>query len=86
MLNADGDRVHPVFWEAQPLQEYIGRNSTNASFFAFQWDGMRSQDNGNGNGDHRKVVPNGRYVLGSPRSRRSVTRTRPATRRTWTRR
>jgi hypothetical protein len=24
---------------------------------------VRSHDNGNGSGDHRKVVPNGRYVL-----------------------
>ena len=29
----------------------------------FDWDGTRSQDNGGGNGDHRKVVPNGRYIL-----------------------
>jgi minor extracellular serine protease Vpr len=63
VLNADGTRVHPVFSEMQPLQEYLPRNSTNASFFAFTWDGMRSHDGGNGNGDHRKAVPNGRYVL-----------------------
>ena len=38
-------------------------DSTATSFFEFDWDGMRSQDNGRGNGDHRKVVPNGTYVL-----------------------
>jgi subtilisin family serine protease len=63
VLKADGSKVHPVFSDAEPLEEYLPRNSTNASFFAFTWDGMRSHDNGNGNGDHRKVVPNGRYVL-----------------------
>ncbi|HET9674485.1 MAG TPA: hypothetical protein VFP31_06690 [Gaiellaceae bacterium] len=63
VLNADGSRVHPVFSDAEPLEEYLPRNSTNASFFAFTWDGMRSHDSGNGNGDHRRVVPNGRYVL-----------------------
>jgi minor extracellular serine protease Vpr len=63
VLNADGSRVHPVFSEAQPLQEFLPRNSTNASFFAFTWDGMRSHDQGNGNGDHRRALPNGRYVL-----------------------
>ena len=44
-------------------QEFLGRNSTAATFFEFDWDGTRSTDNGVGNGDHRKVLPNGRYIL-----------------------
>ena len=44
-------------------QEFLGRNSTATTFFEFDWDGTRSADNGVGNGDHRKVLPNGRYIL-----------------------
>jgi hypothetical protein len=43
--------------------DFLGRNSAAQTFFEFDWNGTRSQDNGGGNGDHRKVVPNGRYVL-----------------------
>ena len=43
--------------------DFLGRNSAAGSFFEFDWDGTRSQDNGGGNGDHRKVMPNGRYAL-----------------------
>lgn len=43
--------------------EVPGRNSAATSFFQFTWDGTRSHDNGGGNGDHRKAVPNGRYLL-----------------------
>ena len=63
VLTAEGGNVHPVFSEMQPLLEFLPRNGTNAAFFAFTWDGMRSHDSGNGNGDHRKALPNGRYVL-----------------------
>jgi len=62
IYKADGSPVHPVFNYATQL-EYLPRNSTATSFFEFDWDGTRSQDNGGGNGDHRKVVPNGTYVL-----------------------
>ena len=62
VFKADGSAVHPVF-NYVTQQEFLGRNSTATSFFEFDWDGTRSQDNGGGNGDHRKVVPNGRYVL-----------------------
>jgi hypothetical protein len=43
--------------------DYLLRNSGATTFFEFDQDGTRSQDNGGGNGDHRKVVPNGTYVL-----------------------
>jgi minor extracellular serine protease Vpr len=62
VYKADGSPVQPVFNYATRL-EYLGRNSAATSFFEFDWDGTRSQDNGGGNGDHRKVVPNGTYVL-----------------------
>jgi minor extracellular serine protease Vpr len=62
VYKADGSPVHTVFNHATQLS-YLGRNSAATSFFEFDWDGTRSQDNGDGNGDHRKVVPNGAYVL-----------------------
>jgi hypothetical protein len=62
VYKTDGSPVHPVFNYATQL-EYLGRNSTPTSFFEFDWDGTRSHDNGGGNGDHRKAVPNGTYVL-----------------------
>jgi subtilisin family serine protease len=62
IFKADGSAVQPVF-NYVTQQEFLGRNSTGTAFFEFDWDGTRSQDNGGGNGDHRKAVPNGRYVL-----------------------
>jgi subtilisin family serine protease len=62
VFKADGSPVHPVF-NYVTQQEFLGRNSTATAFFEFDWDGTRSQDNGGGNGDHRKAVPNGRYIL-----------------------
>jgi minor extracellular serine protease Vpr len=62
VYKADGSPVHPVFNYATQL-DYLPRNSAATSFFEFDWDGTRSQDNGGGNGDHRKVVPNGTYIL-----------------------
>jgi len=62
VFKADGSPVHPVF-NYVSQDDFLGRNSAATTFFEFDWDGTRSQDNGGGNGDHRKVVPNGRYVL-----------------------
>jgi minor extracellular serine protease Vpr len=62
VYKADGSPVHPVFNYAAQLS-FLPRNSGSTTFFEFDWDGTRSQDNGGGNGDHRKVVPNGTYVL-----------------------
>ena len=62
VFNANGSPVHPVFNYATQL-EFLPRNSAATSFFEFDWDGTRSHDNGGGNGDHRKVVPNGTYIL-----------------------
>ena len=62
VYKANGAPVHPVFNYVTQL-EYLGRNSAAGTFFEFDWDGTRSHDNGGGNGDHRKAVPNGTYVL-----------------------
>jgi len=62
VYKAEGSPVQPVFNYATQLT-YLPRNSTATSFFELDWDGTRSQDNGGGNGDHRKVVPNGSYIL-----------------------
>jgi len=62
VYKADGSPVHPVFNYATQLA-YLPRNSAAGTFFEFDWDGTRSQDNGRGNGDHRKVVANGTYIL-----------------------
>jgi len=59
---ATGRPVHPVFSKTD-VYDYVGRNSTPRGFFAFTWDGTRMHDNGKGTPDHRKVVPNGRYVI-----------------------
>jgi hypothetical protein len=62
VFNANGSSVQPVFNYATQL-EFLPRNSAATSFFEFDWDGTRSHDSGGGNGDHRKVVPNGTYIL-----------------------
>ena len=62
VYKADGSPVQPVY-NFVTQADYLGRNSAATSFFEFDWDGTRSQDNGGGNGDHRKAVPNGRYIL-----------------------
>jgi len=62
VFKADGSAVHPMF-NYVDQEQYLARNSTATSFFEIDWDGMRSQDNGGGNGDHRKTVPNGTYIL-----------------------
>lgn len=59
---SDGKPVHPVFSKTDVF-EFVGRNSAPGSFFAFTWDGTRMHDNGKGTPDHRKVVPNGSYVI-----------------------
>lgn len=59
---ATGRPVHPVFSKTDVF-EYVGRNSTPGGFFVFTWDGTRMHDNGKGTPDHRKVVPNGSYVI-----------------------
>jgi minor extracellular serine protease Vpr len=62
VFKADGSAVHPVF-NYVTQQEFLGRNSAATTFFEFDWNGTRAQDNGVGNGDHRKSLPNGRYIL-----------------------
>jgi minor extracellular serine protease Vpr len=60
--NSAGQKVHPVFSNGIE-DEFLPRNSTATGLFVFQWDGNRSHDSGNGNGDHRKVVSDGTYTL-----------------------
>ena len=62
VFKADGSPVHPNF-NYVTQQEFLSRNSAAGTFFEFDWDGTRSHDSGGGNGDHRKAVPNGTYVL-----------------------
>jgi minor extracellular serine protease Vpr len=62
VYKADGSPVHPVF-NYVDQESFLGRNSTATSFFEFDWDGTRSHDQGGGNGDHRKALPNGTYKL-----------------------
>jgi hypothetical protein len=57
--NANGSFVHPVFNYADK-EIYLPRNSTSTSFFEFDWNGTRGQDNGN---NKRKGLPNGTYRL-----------------------
>src|SRR5204862_4042599 len=62
VYKADGSPVQPVYNFATQA-DFLARNSTATRFFEFDWDGTRSQDNGGGNGEHRKAVPNGTYTL-----------------------
>jgi subtilisin family serine protease len=57
---ATGQPVHPVFHNAYE-EDYLPRNSTATSFFAFPWDGTRLHSNG---GKLKvKEVPDGQYVV-----------------------
>lgn len=58
---ADGSLIHPVFNYADK-ETFLPRNNTTTgpSFFAFEWNGTRGQDNGN---SKTVQVPNGDYRL-----------------------
>ena len=62
----DNSPLHPVFSTAI-YEEYLPRNSTSSSFFAFAWDGTRIHSNGyHGNGYTKnltKLVDDGEYIL-----------------------
>lgn len=63
VLNAaTGAPVHPVFSNSDEF-DFLPRNATPTGFFAFEWDGTRMHDKGKGTADHRKAVPNGKYVV-----------------------
>jgi minor extracellular serine protease Vpr len=70
-----GQPIHPVFANFDE-RDYVPRNTTATSFFAFAWDGTRLHDRGRGTAEHRKFVPNGTYIvelrvlkaLGDPRN------------------
>jgi len=61
-----GKPVHQVFSSAI-YEQYLPRNSTSTSFFAFAWDGTRIHSNGyNGIGYDKnlvKPVPDGQYIV-----------------------
>jgi hypothetical protein len=57
---ATGQPVHPVFHNMYE-EDYLPRNSTATSFFAFAWDGTRLHSNGNKL--KVKEVPDGQYVV-----------------------
>jgi minor extracellular serine protease Vpr len=59
LFKADGTPVHPVHKTVMRL-DYLPRNSTNAGFFAFPWDGTRFHSTGLHGG---KVVPDGTYFF-----------------------
>jgi hypothetical protein len=57
---ATGQPVHPVFNKFED-ENYLPRNSTATSFFAFPWDGTRLHSEGNKL--KVKEVPDGQYVI-----------------------
>jgi hypothetical protein len=58
IFKADGTPVHRVQNYAY-FEEYLPRNSTSTSFFAFAWDGTRMSRNGS----VVRTVPDGQYYL-----------------------
>jgi subtilisin family serine protease len=83
VLRANGQKVHPVFSNTLET-DFLPRNSTSTSFFAFPWDGTRLHDNGGGNGDHKKVVPDGQYKLVVKALKALGDRNNPSHWETWT--
>ena len=83
VFKADGSPVHPVFNKTD-VYEYFGRNSTPGGFFALEWNGTRMHDNGKGTPDHRKVVPNGDYVIKMSVLKALGDESNPAHWETWT--
>jgi subtilisin family serine protease len=57
---ANGQPIHPVFHNLHE-EDYLPRNSSGTSFFAFAWDGTRLHSNGNKL--KTKEVPDGQYVV-----------------------
>lgn len=51
------DAVNGKAWQRAYQQEYVPRNSTATSFFAFPWDGLTTA------GNRIYTVPNGQYVM-----------------------
>jgi minor extracellular serine protease Vpr len=61
VYNADGTPVHPVFNKFVEV-DYLSRNSTATSFFAYTWDGTRIHSNG-AKWDKTKMAPDGDYYV-----------------------
>ena len=84
---ATGAPVHPVFNKGID-EEYLPRNSTSSTFFAFSWDGTRIHSNGyNGNGytkDLTKPVADGQYIVELRALKAGGTASNPAHWETWT--
>ena len=79
--------VHPVF-NLGLADDYLPRNSTSTSFFAFGWDGSRIHSNGyNGKGytkDLTKPLPDGEYVVVIKALKANGNAGNPAHWETWT--
>jgi minor extracellular serine protease Vpr len=79
--------VHPVF-NLGLADDYLPRNSTSTSFYAFGWDGSRIHSNGyNGKGytkDLTKPLPDGEYVVVIKALKANGTASNPAHWETWT--
>ncbi|MGH3103486.1 MAG: S8 family serine peptidase [Gaiellaceae bacterium] len=80
---SSGKPVHPAFSNVGE-QELLPRNSASTSFFTLTWDGRRLHDNGRGNGDHLKAVPNGTYKLILTALKAGGDPANPAHTETWT--
>jgi hypothetical protein len=84
---SNGQPLHPVFSTAI-YDEYLPRNSTSTSFYAFAWDGTRIHSNGyNGKGYTKnltKPVPDGEYILVVKALKANGDPNNPAHWETWT--
>jgi len=84
---SSGRPVHPVFNKGI-AEDYLPRNSSTTSFFAFAWDGERIHSNGyNGKGytkDLTKTVPDGSYVIELRALKANGDRSNPDHWETWT--
>jgi len=82
-----GKVVHPVFNKGID-EEYLPRNSTSTTFFAFGWDGSRIHSNGyNGKGytkDLTKPLPDGEYIVEIKALKANGDAGNPAHWETWT--
>jgi subtilisin family serine protease len=81
----DGSRLHPVFSNVYE-EDYLAKNSTSGSFFAYPWGGGRLHSNGQGSkaGLAWKTVPDGQYKLNVKVLKALGDASNPADWETWT--
>ena len=82
---ATGAKLHPVFSNVYE-QDYLPRNQTATSFFAYPWAGGRLHSNGQGSkaGLAWKTVPDGQYKLIAKALKALGDSSTPAHWETWT--